>query len=185
MRSIRVMFMLIATVATIRAAVAQGTGHPPPPPPPCRDRICGDQLVVGGIVPASLQSRTATDAGALVRISDETLHVMGISRAEFVDRISAGFFPGLAVDLLISTTELASTQSSSLERLRPATSDAREPGVSAVALEVRTIYLIPRSRAGSDLFDLTDGLVVTDGQTWVTVRFQDSPAAPGLTLAVR
>jgi hypothetical protein len=183
MRSAKVALLLIAFVVVHRAAVAQGTGHPPPSP--CSDRICSDQAVVGGAVPSSLQSPPATDAGAYVTVSDEVLRVMGISRVEFVDRVSSGFFPGVQVDLLFSTTEMADPESSPLERLRLVTSDPSDPPVGAVALEIRRIYLIPRSGVRADWFDRTDELVVTDGQTWVTIRFRESPATLGRALSVR
>jgi hypothetical protein len=122
------------------------------PPPGC----CGREVVRTSAVPApELKS-------AQLVISADAPQSLGISRSEFVDRLSAAFFPGKSVDLVISATRVI---------MKPdiETSGAAEVGL--LALQQKRFYQIPRSQVQSADLDGLGQVYITDGQLYVRVTF--------------
>jgi hypothetical protein len=122
------------------------------PPPGC----CGKEAFrSSSIVAAELKS-------AQLVISADAPQSLGISRSEFVDRLSAAFFPGKRVDLVISSTSL-------LTQPDIETSTAGEAGL--MALQQKRFYRIPRSEVHADDMDGLRQVYITDGQLYVRVTF--------------
>jgi hypothetical protein len=110
---------------------------------------------------------------------------MGLSRAEFVDRLAAGLFPQKEVSLVLSTTSnvdpdsLGFLSASSRERrAQQQWLSTREP---LLAAQVKRYYMVTRSRVTPADLEDQDQFYITDGDVYVEVFFKRSPSQ----LAVR
>jgi len=125
------------------------------PPPRCCP-IQGDSagfLVEDGPLP-SLKSEFV--------VSDAMLALQGITRSQFVDRLSESLFPGEAVDLVLSSIE-------------PLLSgDKYFVGQSLVNGQEYYFYRIPRYALSSEQLDMLDQVGITDGVTYVEVTFVEN-----------
>jgi len=151
-------------------AIAQGSGGTPLPP------CCEPN---GGGAPAMLTDRDAKPAQNdqhRITISDSIVRLMGISRTEFIDRLSASLFPGRRIELVLSSTSLVDPGALLIRKGRggfePMDSDR-----SVVAVQLKRFYQVPRSLARSEEIDAQDQIFITDGESYIEVRFQGSESS--------
>jgi hypothetical protein len=128
-------------------ALAQDTN-----PPPC----CDQEFLPGSAAPGQ------------VTMPDSVLLAMGLTRSQFLDRLTAGLFPDQPIDMIFSVTITISV---------PA--DASATNQSPESVTVTSQYRIPRSQMEAIVIDALDQVVVTDGVTYIQIKFtsSQSPAA--------
>jgi hypothetical protein len=149
MRNYRFQFLGMMLVAFLLTGIVNAQSDPPP-------GCCGKEAVRISAVPApDLKS-------AQLVISADAPQSLGISRSEFVDRLSAAFFPGKLVDLVISATRVV---------MKPdiESSGAAEAGL--LALQQKRFYQVPRSQVQAADLDGLSQVYITDGQLYVRVTF--------------
>jgi len=142
--------LVLAAIALLPCYVlAQGNDPPPPtccnqnaPPPPGGGDSIGPKAI-------------AKDTMPQVSISDATLQAMGVTRSQFLERLSAGLFPDAdqAVDLVI-----------------PVYSQANASTVTADGTRV-LYYQIAKRLVAPEIIDAMDFLYVTDGKIYMEVIF--------------
>ncbi len=98
---------------------------------------------------------------------DSVLLAMGLTRSQFLDRLTAGLFPDNAVSLIFSVTTTINVQA-----------DASAPDKSPELVTVTYQYRIPRSQMKAEEIEVLDQFVVTDGVTYIQIKFTpaQSPA---------
>jgi len=119
-------------------------------PPTC----CNHEVT---LEPAIVQSR--------IVMADSTLATIGMSRAQFVDRLIAVLMPGEQVSLVYSTT---------LSLDPTAVAAASAGGLSPEAATVTQQYRVPREMMRPEDIEALDQLVVTDGVVSIAISFRRS-----------
>ena len=127
-----------------------------PPPPPC----CGHSPSAAledevGATPMSLSTFYA---------SEGTLQTLGITRSQFLARLSQGLFPGRTVDVVLPTSRLVRA----VDGVRDGAA-ADEAG--QVVVEESRYYRSPKERPETQVLDTLDALYLTDGRVYVKVTF--------------
>jgi hypothetical protein len=129
-------------------AMAQGGGLPPPG---CCTLDADDEQSL------EAASRSQFD------ISDGAIQRMGLTRSQFIDRLSDAMFPGKEVAIVIRSSRVSSK---SLGR--------EQRGIleeDLVAVEETRYYQIARSRMRSEDLSGLAQLYVTDGEIYVKINF--------------
>jgi hypothetical protein len=98
-------------------------------------------------------------------MADSTLATMGMSRAQFVDRLIAVLMPGKQVSVVYSTT---------LSLNPAAAADVSADGASPEAVTVTQQYRIPRDMMRLEDIEALDQLSVTDGVVSIAIGFRRS-----------
>lgn len=106
-----------------------------------------------------------TVAQSRVVMTDSTLASMGVSRAQFVDRLIAVLMPGKQVSLVYSTT---------LSLNPAAVAEVMVDGQSPEAVTVTQQYRVPREMMRLEDIDALDQLSVTDGVVSIAISFRNS-----------
>jgi len=114
-------------------------------------------------------------AGSVVQsrivMADSTLATMGMSRAQFVDRMIAVLMPGKQVSLVYSTR---------LSLNPTAVAAVSADGASPEAVTVTQQYRIPRDMMRLEDIEALDQLSVTDGTVSIAITFRRSAASAEL-----
>ena len=126
-------------------------------PPVC----CNSPMGMAGT--SVLQSR--------IVMADSTLTSMGISRAQFVDRLISALMPGKQVSLVYSTT---------LSLNAGAVAEVSADGWSPEAVTVTQQYRVPRDMMRLVDIETLDQLAVTDGVVSIAISFRRSVALASL-----
>jgi hypothetical protein len=134
------------------SASAQGG----PPPPPCcpHDPSAALEDEVGA-APVALSTFYA---------SEGTLQVLGITRSQFLARLSQGLFPGASVDVVLPISRVVRAMDGMTGR-----AGAVEAG--EVVVEERRYHRLPKDSLETQALDRLDDLYLTDGQVYVKVSF--------------
>ncbi len=96
-------------------------------------------------------------------ILDAMLELQGITRSQFVDRLSESLFPMATVDLILSSVEPIAGKEDYLV------------GQSLVDGQEYYFYRIPRYAISSEGLDLLDQVGITDGIAYVELFFVETP----------
>jgi hypothetical protein len=101
------------------------------------------------------------------------LQSLGLTRTEFVDRMSEVFFPGTPVDLVVATKRTADPQSVSNQAASqiPDSTTSTDAEEGLLAVQETRFYRIPRSRLGAERLEILDQLYITDGKAYVSITF--------------
>ena len=150
MKNPRAGLFLILMVSSIRIlipcqAIAQDTN-----PPPCCDKQ----------PPPGTESAVGAELQGQVTMSDSMLLVMGLTRSQFLDRLSAGLFPDKAISLIFSVTTTISM---------PADASAKNQTPELVTVTYQ--YRLSRSQMKAAQIDALDQFVITDGITYIRMTF--------------
>ncbi len=122
-------------------------------PPPCCDKE----------PPPGPNAAVGVETQGQVTMPDGVLLGMGLSRSQFLDRLTAGLFPDNEISLIFSVTTTISV---------PA--DASATNQSPALVTVTYQYRIPRSQMNAEVIDALDQFVVTDGVTYIQIKFTPS-----------
>ena len=99
-------------------------------------------------------------------VSDEMLELQGITRSQFLDRLSESLFPGQIVDLVLVEENLV---------VKPRFYDRAALGrQNLMAVKEAYYYRVPLFAAESEDLDQLDKVGLTDGSVYVTIRFVNS-----------
>jgi hypothetical protein len=120
------------------------------PPPPCCDKEPppGGNSAVGG------------ETQNQVVMADSALLALGISRSQFLDRLAAGLFPGQDITLTYTVTTTVSVPAD------PSSTDK-----SPVLVQITYQYRVQRSQMKPEEIDALDQFVITDGATYIQIKF--------------
>lgn len=135
------------------------------PPPTCCPRDGSGILLPDPDL--ALAPDAETSGVITVSVSKSALASMGMTRNDFVDRISALLFPGQAPDMLIPTTSVVAPDLSFDEGSRR-TYDA---GGTPVSVRVRRLYMFPSSAVPKERIEGLDQLFLTDWRTYLQINF--------------
>ncbi|PYV02615.1 MAG: hypothetical protein DMG10_14055 [Acidobacteria bacterium] len=134
------------------AASAQGG----PPPPPC----CGHDPSIA----AEDEVRATPVSLSTFYASEGTLQTLGLTRTQFLARLSQGLFPGASVDVVLPTSRAVSVIDG--VRGRAAAEEAGQVGV-----EERRYYRLAKDSLQTQALDTFDDLYLTNGEVYVKVTF--------------
>jgi len=95
-------------------------------------------------------------------VSDTILALQGITRSQFVDRLSESLFPGKAVDVVLASIQPIPGEEDNLI------------GQSLVDGQEIYFYRIPRYAIEAEDLDMLDKFGLTDGVAYVSVTFGNS-----------
>jgi len=127
-------------------------------PPPC----CGPKPPTYGM---AISNPTASDGSFTVSV--DVLQSQGITRSQFVDRLSQALFPEKSADILVySVTQTTSGQDARSQGFQM---DSAAQGL--IAMRQTLIYRLPRWTISSEELDKLDKVGLTDGQFSVTISF--------------
>jgi hypothetical protein len=129
-------------------AMAQDTN-----PPPCCDKV----------PPPGPNSAVGAGTQGQVTMPDSVLLAMGLTRSQFLDRLTAGLFSDKEISLIFSVTTTISV---------PADASATNPSPELVTVTYQ--YRIPRSQMKAEVIDGLDQFVITDGVTYIQINFTPS-----------
>lgn len=110
----------------------------------------------------------STVAQSRVVMTDSTLASMGVSRAQFIDRLIAVLMPDKQVSLVYSTT---------LSLNPAAVAEVSAGGQSPEAVTVTQQYRVPRDMMRPEDIEALDQLTVTDGVVSIVVNFRRSTSS--------
>jgi len=139
---------------------AQDGGKVDPPIPPCCPRSPG---MLGQVGPMTLQAQFSVSTGLL--------EAQGISRRQFADRLSAAFFAGTAVDVLVFTKTTVSQNSPDNPNAPLGKQNLDAGGQGLIAIEETRTYRIPFYGLNAADFEAMDQIGLTDGTIQVTIKF--------------
>jgi hypothetical protein len=144
-----------------------------PLPPCCRNN---------SLIPPGDDLSKAEGFAAQFSIADDVVRLMGISRAQFVDRLADALFPKGPVEMIFARDELITQPSLEVDPI-----DSEHPlgEHRLIAIQQRRFYQIPRSLMDGAAFDALEQLYLTDGVVYVSVRFVGSPHADTTQAASR
>jgi hypothetical protein len=156
------LYMFIAICILPSSVIAQGVGVPPPPccdkePPPPPPG--GNSVLPAGEIDIAIPQLT---------MQDSVLLVMGLTRAEFLDRTLNVYFPDQSLDLIIPI--IAPPESATI-------SGGGTSGESANASTINTeplilgYFRIGKSLVPPETVNTLDLIYVTDGQVFLKVVF--------------
>jgi hypothetical protein len=92
-----------------------------------------------------------------VAVSDAELALQGITRSQFIDRISETMFPGQTVDLVLSSADWA---------LEPV-----DGAGDSLAVEEPYYFTVPRDAVASEDLDSAEQVILTDGSVYIEIIF--------------
>ncbi len=104
-------------------------------------------------------------------ISESAIERMGLTRSQFIDRLSDAMFPGKQVAIVIPSSRVSSK---SLDR--------EQHGIleeDLVAVEETRFYQIARSRMRSEDLNGLAQLYVTDGEIYLKINFRSDSSTEG------
>ncbi len=110
-----------------------------------------------------------------ILISDASLQAMGISRSDFVDRLSASLLFGKNIDLIISVSRSVGADAANALSEREE-NQAEMEGILLGVQEKRT-YRVPRARLQASDVDALDEFSITDGTVVIGITFKNVDAA--------
>lgn len=156
MKKLNLFLLTVLSVVLLSPIALIAQGDPPPQPGCCpRGPEAAGQDQTGSLV-----------ARGRILISTGMLQAQGITKREFVERLSVSIFAGKQVDLVL-------TVRSSADRLRPGSLssvyDAPVQGLMAVH-ETR-VYRVPLYSLEAEQFEALEQFGLTDGVVQLTVRF--------------
>ncbi len=134
-------------------------------PPPCCPRGPG----------AAVQSQVVSlVARGQLFVTTDMLQSQGITKREFVERLSTSMFAGKTVDLLVSVKSTIS---------QPKPGDLIGPSIwsSLVAVEETRTYRVPLNSLDAEQLEALDQFGLTDGVAQLTVKFVKSDAIKSQT----
>ena len=101
-------------------------------------------------------------------VSADASAALGLTRRQFVDRLSEALFPGKEIYWVIPTTRLVAAPA--FQTVANMSSVAViEPGL--MAIQERRYYKIPKVQLQAEEMDRLTHLYVTDGQTYLRISF--------------
>jgi hypothetical protein len=130
------------------------------PPPPCCPRSPG---ILGEASPIMIQGQFTVSTGML--------EAQGINRKQFVDRLSAAFFPNTSADVVVSTKTTVSRNSTNSPNLKLGNQDLPAPGSGLIAIEETLIYRIPLYAVSDGDFEAMEQVGLTDGSIQIVIKF--------------
>jgi hypothetical protein len=148
-------FCLLATPITLFAQDGGGTIDPPPICCPQSPDFPGGSLVIQG----------------QFLVSTGMLDAQGITRKQFIDRLSATFFPDKPADVVLSTKTLVSQPSLNGPNARLGRQNLDAGGQGLIAIQETLYYRIPLIGLNAADFEGVEQLGLTDGTIQITVRF--------------
>jgi hypothetical protein len=140
------LFFVLAFAFTICNTYAQGTDTPPPPPCCTKDGT-GEGISIPVII--------TPDSSMVVTVSDATLTEKGLTRAQFLDRVTA--------------LMLAPSDNATILLVIPVMKQVLAPDGSTSYQA--TYYSILKSEATAELLAASSALYITDGRTVIGINF--------------
>jgi len=134
-------------------SAARAQNDPPPPCCPGAPSIAPEGEI--GPAPVTLSAVYASEA---------TLETLGITRGQFLQRLSEGLFPGASADVVLLTSRLMRADGG--VRVRASANEAGQ-----VVVEERRYYRLRTDRLETQALDTLDELYLTDGAVYVRVTF--------------
>ena len=139
---------------------------PDPPPPPCCPR--------GSEVVGQTQVSPLVAKGQLI-ITNGMLQAQGITKREFVERLSTTMFPGKTVDLLLTVISTVN---------QPGSGEIARAGYpqGLVTVQETRVYRVPLYSLDSAQMESLEQFGLTDGVGQLTVKFVETDAVKGNAL---
>jgi hypothetical protein len=164
MRMLRVSLLVVGLCLFVTpiVLVAQNGANVDPPPPICCPRAPG---LPGGefVSPLVIQGQFTVSLGML--------EAQGISRKQFVDRMSIALFPNKSADVVISTKTMVSQTSLNGPDARLGRQNPDASGQGLIAIQETMFYRIPLYGLNDSDFDGMEQLGLTDGRIQITIKF--------------
>jgi hypothetical protein len=162
MRMLRVSLLVFGfcLLATPIALFAQDP--PRDPPPPCCPR--------SPVFPGVDQISPAVIHGQFL-MSTGMLEAQGITRKQFIDRLSATFFLDKPADVILSTKALVSQPSLNGPNARLGRQNLDAGGQGLIAIEETSYYRIPLYGLNAADFEGMEQLGLTDGTIQIKIKF--------------
>jgi len=151
------LFAGVLTLLVPGFVMAQGGGLPPPG---CCNHVFA----------RNAQSRELASLSQF-EISESAIERMGLTRSQFIDRLSDAMFPGKQVAIVIPSSRVSSK---SLDRERHGILEE-----DLVAVEETRFYQIARSRMRSEDLNGLAQLYVTDGEIYLKINFRSDSSTEG------
>jgi len=150
--------LLIATFVSPVVLMAQDS-----PPPVCCPRS-------PGAVPGESSWSPQSFQGHFV-VSREMLQLRGITRSQFIDRLSESLFPGKRIDLVVSSKRYTDQLSPNRAYIGSRIGDALSNDEGLVQVQEVFFYRIPRYRLSSEQVEKLEEFSLTDGETNIKITF--------------
>jgi hypothetical protein len=145
-------------LATPIALFAQDQHDPPPPCCPRSPEFPGSQMS-----PVVIQGQFLVSTGML--------EAQGITRKQFIDRLSATFFPDKPADVVLSTKTLVSQPSLNGPDARLGRQNLDASGQGLFAIQQTMFYRIPLYGLNAADFDAVEQLGLTNGTILIMIEF--------------
>jgi hypothetical protein len=104
-------------------------------------------------------------------VSTGMLESQGITRMQFINRLSASFFPDKPVDVVLSTKTLVSQPSLNGPNARLGRQNLDAGGQGLIAIQETLFYRIPLYGLNAADFEGVEQLGLTDGTIQITIKF--------------
>ena len=143
------LFAGVLTLLVPGFVMAQGGGLPPPG--------CCNHVFARNAQSRELASHSQFE------ISDNAIERMGLTRSQFIDRLSDAMFPGKQVAIVIPSSRVSSKSL-----------DTEQHGIleeDLVAVEETRFYQIARDRMRSEDLEGAAELYLTDGEIYLRISF--------------
>jgi hypothetical protein len=152
--------LLVFGFCLLTTPIALFAQEPPKdPPPPC----CPRSPEFPQMSPVVIQGQFLVSTGML--------EAQGITRKQFVDRLSAAFFLDKPADVVLSTKTLVSQPSLNGPNARLGRQNLDAGGRGLIAVEETAYYRIPLYGLNAADFEGMEQLGLTDGTIQIKIKF--------------
>jgi hypothetical protein len=135
-----------------------------PPPPPC----CGGKAAS---IETEVQLQSSGFTLSKFEVSEGMLISLGMTRGQFLERLSQSLLPGRVLNRVIYSTRFMNRPIIDSRRAGSTDGDPMSLEEGLIAVEQRRLYQIPREQLQAEKLASLDEIYLSDGEIYIRVLF--------------